>query len=129
MIKDKLKQLRDYNALTQEQVAEVLGIRRPTYAYYELGRAQPSLETIGKLAILYKISLDEFLDNKENAALLQSPPDPDLLPPIEQGLLDDRLLRLSGLSYDEQLLVLKYRCSEDKNRFWREAVKILDSEK
>ena len=34
----KLKRLRENFNLTQQQVAEALGIDRSTYAYYELGR-------------------------------------------------------------------------------------------
>ena len=38
MGKKKLKRLRENFNLTQQQVAEALGIDRSTYAYYELGR-------------------------------------------------------------------------------------------
>ena len=57
MICDTLRSLREQYGMTQEQVSDVLGIERSTYAYYETSRV-PSVETLTKLARLYNTSLD-----------------------------------------------------------------------
>lgn len=125
MLKDKLKQLRKYNSLTQEQLSQILNIQRSTYAYYELGRSMPKFETLKMLAEIYKIPVTDFLDIGDDCHVLHSDPDPELLPAIDAEILDDKLLQLSNLSYDEQLLVLKYRLQKNKSKFWQLAQKTL----
>lgn len=55
---ERLKIERKKAGLTQEEVAEKLGITRPAYTQYETDKTQPNLETAAKLADLYKVSLD-----------------------------------------------------------------------
>lgn len=81
MLAEKLRLLRDIHDLTQNDLAEVIGVDRSTYAYYELGRTEPSLEKIRVLAIFYKVSVDFLLD----------------LPPIENNQTQKRVETL--LSY------------------------------
>lgn len=59
----KLKVLRRKLGITQSQTAYYLGVTRSTYAYYETGKVQPSLETLRKIARLYGVSADYLLDN------------------------------------------------------------------
>lgn len=81
MLAEKLRLLRDIHDLTQNDLAEVIGVDRSTYAYYELGRIEPSLEKIRVLAIFYQVSADFLLD----------------LPPIEYNQIQKRVETL--LSY------------------------------
>ena len=62
MLVEKLWALRIMHDLTQKQVAQLLGIDRSTYAYYELGKHEPSLCKLKKLAAYYKVSIDFLLD-------------------------------------------------------------------
>lgn len=62
MLSDQLKQLRKRDNLTQQQVADLLGIPRGTYAHFEIGKRRPNLETLGKIASLYKVTLDYIFD-------------------------------------------------------------------
>ncbi len=55
-----LKIYRKSNRMTQQRVAEYLGIARSTYAKYETMRI-PELDVIIKLSALYNTSLDDFL--------------------------------------------------------------------
>ena len=54
----KLIKLRKDKQLTQEQVANYLNMSQSTYQHYENQRAEPSIETLCKLADLYGVSLD-----------------------------------------------------------------------
>ena len=47
--------------LTQEEVAHYLGVRRTTYAYYEIGRTAPTLANLVLLSFLFCVSLEELL--------------------------------------------------------------------
>ncbi|MBQ7654028.1 MAG: helix-turn-helix transcriptional regulator [Clostridia bacterium] len=55
-----LKKLRSLNKMTQSDVADILGIDRSTYAYYEKGTTRPDLECILKLCKLYKVDLNQI---------------------------------------------------------------------
>ena len=51
-----IRKLRKERGLTQQQVADHLGIDRSTYAYYESGRARVNIDVVIKLAHFYKVS-------------------------------------------------------------------------
>ena len=59
----RLKFLRECRQLSQRQVAAALHIERSTYASYETGRSEPSLQNLKRLAALYQVSTDFLLDS------------------------------------------------------------------
>lgn len=61
-----LKELREYNNLTQKKVAKHIGVSDRVYAYYEKGRTLPA-KYVKPLANLFGISCDEFLENNTEA--------------------------------------------------------------
>ena len=52
MVAENLKNIRKEHKLTQQDIANVLGIDRSTYAFYETGKTTPSVNTLYKL---YKV--------------------------------------------------------------------------
>ena len=58
---ERLRSLRSYHSLTQEEVAAALFINRSTYSYYEAGSTQPSLSVLAKLALFYDVTTDYLL--------------------------------------------------------------------
>lgn len=60
----RLKVCRDKAGLTQQQVADYLGIGRPAYVHIETGRNDLIVPHLLKLAELYKCSTDEILGSK-----------------------------------------------------------------
>jgi len=50
-----IRGLRKEKGLTQQQVADCLGIERSTYAYYESGRTRLNADIIVKLAKFYRV--------------------------------------------------------------------------
>lgn len=61
-LREKLRDLRDDHDLTQEQIADYLGVEQQTYSAYETGRSAFPLPVVVALADLYKVSLDYLLD-------------------------------------------------------------------
>lgn len=61
IIKDNLKEERKKHGLTQQQVADYLNMSRGAYAQYETGKNTPPLDTMVKLADLYKCSIDYLI--------------------------------------------------------------------
>ena len=55
---------------TQQNIADVLGMNRSTYTYYETGKTQPSITNIQRLAVLYGLTVEDILnENMEFAKL------------------------------------------------------------
>lgn len=59
--KMSLKTLRTSKCMTQEEVAEKLGLSRSTVAMWENGESQPRAETLLKLAELFNCTIEELL--------------------------------------------------------------------
>lgn len=57
-----LKKLRQERGLTQQQVADELGITKATYSGYETGRREPDVFKIKALAKLFDVSGDDLLE-------------------------------------------------------------------
>ena len=57
--------------MKQQDVADALGVSRPTYANYESGRRAPDIDTLIKLADVYGITLDELTGHKVKHNSLQ----------------------------------------------------------
>lgn len=58
---ERLKARRMELNLTQESVAEALGITRQTISNWENGRSYPDIERMVRLSDVYSLSLDELL--------------------------------------------------------------------
>jgi putative transcriptional regulator len=61
----RLKSIRQARGLTQEELAERLGIERRMVAHYENYAKFPSVDLIPKLAKALKVSVEELLGTKE----------------------------------------------------------------
>lgn len=59
-ISRKIKALRKTRGLTQEQLAEQLGVQRATISNYEIGRRSPHIKELEKIASALGVSLDYF---------------------------------------------------------------------
>jgi len=57
-----LKQLRDFNRFSQDQVSDFLGIKRSTYGNYETGDRDVPLEVLEKASHLYGCDLYVFFE-------------------------------------------------------------------
>ena len=64
-IGSKIKEARLKIELTQEQVAEELGVSRQTVSNWETGKSYPDIVSVIKMSDLYNVSLDYLLKGKE----------------------------------------------------------------
>ena len=65
VFQENLIELRKRNNLTQKAVANALGITQPSYIRYENGSAEPTQETLVKIADLFDVSIDFLLGRKD----------------------------------------------------------------
>ena len=64
ILSERLKQLRNEHRMTQQNVADHLGVNLRTYQYYESDKDKahrPDLETLVVLADLYHVSVDYLI--------------------------------------------------------------------
>ncbi len=60
-LNENIRVLRKRLALTQDQFAQQLGIKRSLIGAYEEGRAEPKLELLQKMAEVFSISVDDLI--------------------------------------------------------------------
>lgn len=111
VLAENLKKLRKFYGLTQQQLADTIGQKRSTYAYYEHG-VTPNTSTILKLAEIFKISTHELIYGK-----IETSYEPE--PTIPAGALNDDysifktnsppVVVFPDLSIDEKQLILNMR--------------------
>lgn len=58
----KIKEARLERNLTQEQLAELIGVHPRTYRNYETGKTVPRIQIIRKLCVILDTSSDELLE-------------------------------------------------------------------
>ena len=65
MFGDKIKLYRENKKMTQNEVADILGVSSATISKYESGALEPNIESLKRLAELFEISIDELLNDEE----------------------------------------------------------------
>lgn len=65
MIGKNLQKLRKQKSLTQEALAEAVGVARQTIAKWEAGESTPDLEISGRLASALEVTLDDLVNAPE----------------------------------------------------------------
>lgn len=58
----KIKALRTEKGLSQQELAEILGISQKTVSGYEVGVREPSIEILTKIAIVLDTTVDELIE-------------------------------------------------------------------
>lgn len=61
MLAENLALLRNIRGMTQEEVAEVIGISRQSYSKWEQGETIPDIEKCDRLAKFYGVSIDALV--------------------------------------------------------------------
>ena len=64
MIQDKLVTLRKRTGMSQQEVADAIGVTRQTISNWELGQGSPTLDRAAELARLYDVSLDDLANDE-----------------------------------------------------------------
>ena len=85
---ENLQEVRRKNRLSQEELAEMLGVSRQAVSKWELGEGYPEVEKLLVLARRLNLSLDRLLDNEAAAGKLSE--DLLVLSPNKLNLLSCR---------------------------------------
>ena len=74
MFCDNLISLRKMKQMSQEQLAEAVGVSRQTISKYETGEALPDIDKCKAMAELFDVSLDDLVNYDKQASGLGIPP-------------------------------------------------------
>lgn len=61
---ESLRSARESQNMTQQQVADALGVDKSTYCGYETGKRQPDVKKIKQLSAILRVSTDVLLDTQ-----------------------------------------------------------------
>ena len=64
MLGEKIKLYREKKNMTQNEIAEILGVKATTVSKYEAGTLEPNIESIKKLSEIFGITIDELLKDE-----------------------------------------------------------------
>ncbi|WP_270314755.1 MULTISPECIES: helix-turn-helix domain-containing protein [Streptococcus] len=112
---ERLKALRLEADLTQQEVAEKLGISRPAYTYWEKGEKAPTPDKLPTLANLFNVSTDYLLGHSDYRTVEE----------VELSEVE-MLFRATSLDMtDEEKAIFKQELLE----FMKERQKLFDEDK
>ena len=113
MFRDNLVHLRKLNRLTQEDIAEKVGVTRQAIAKWEAGETVPDLDKCRLLADVFGVSLDDLAKYKaeENLGLDLPPKGKHLFGIVTVGdkgqiVIPAKARKLFDISAGDQLVVL-----------------------
>lgn len=99
IINQNVRFLRKQKGYTQQQFADMLGIKRATLGAYEEGRARPNLEVQRELSRIFNISLDQLI-TKNLSKLVSKNLFKESTPASEKA--DGRDLRVLSITVDSE---------------------------
>lgn len=76
MLADNLVILRNIKGLTQEAVAEAIGISRQSYSKWEQGETFPDIDKCDKLAKFYGVTIDSLVHSDDKVGKTKVAPAP-----------------------------------------------------
>ena len=76
MFSDNLLYLRNIKGLSQEEVAEAVGISRQSYSKWEQGDTFPDIDKCDKLAKFYGVTIDSLIHSDEKIGKTKIAPAP-----------------------------------------------------
>lgn len=113
MFKDNLIQLRKMKKMTQEGIAEKVGVTRQAVAKWEAGETVPDLEKCRLLAELFGVSLDDLAnyEQEENMGLSLPPKGKHLFGVVTVGekgqiVIPAKARKVFDISAGDRLVIL-----------------------
>ncbi|HMQ74952.1 MAG TPA: helix-turn-helix transcriptional regulator [Flavobacteriales bacterium] len=97
-IAQRVRELREQRKLTQEEVADVLGMGQPAYSDLEKGSTTFKAVQLDKLATFYGLSLDELLRGGQPVLTMNEHASHGYLQStVQNGVSDDLIKRICDL--------------------------------
>lgn len=107
----KLKALRDAYGMTQDEVADVLGMNRTSLSKYENSAANPPLAVLRKLAKIYNVKIEYFVSDSIEPIVNLAENDSGFEPDPENPIV-----AVADLTHEERLVVMRLRLMSEDER-------------
>ncbi len=91
---NKILEFRKQNNLSQEQLAEKMGVARQTISKWELEETSPDIEQSKKLSQIFNVSLDDLTDNDIKNVIISKVSNTEKLTKVVINILKIILLAL-----------------------------------
>lgn len=114
---ENLKALREAVGWSQERVGLDIGVTKATISKWETGRAEPSLDNLIKIRILFRgagVTLDHLLMGQQDFVYSEAKPAPSVAEIREAG--DWRPSPNAATTYDEIALLARFRALRSRQR-------------
>ena len=113
MFKDNLVELRKIHDMSQEELADIIGVSRQTLSKYETGESLPDIEKCKLIADAFGVSIDDLLnyEPKENMGLAVPPKGKHIFGIVKVGdkgqiVLPAKARKIFDINPGDRLLVL-----------------------
>jgi len=113
MFKDNLVELRKIHDMSQEELADIIGVSRQTLSKYETGESLPDIEKCKLIANAFGVSIDDLLnyEPKENLGLAVPPKGKHIFGIVKVGdkgqiVLPAKARKIFDINPGDRLLVL-----------------------
>ncbi len=124
-IGNRIKEYREKLGMTQKEVAEILGVEAKAVSKYELGLAEPNIESLRRLADTFKITVDELIAEEKKLDISNVN--------VLEVLREQKEMKLKGNLYYRTQIMFAYntnhiegsRLTEDQTRHIYETNTIL----
>lgn len=80
----KIAELRRFRSLSQEALAEKIGVSRQAVSKWERGEASPDMDNVIALADVFGITVDDLLGDKKAVDLIAAAAAPSAQPPVDK---------------------------------------------
>ena len=125
MLGEKIKLYREKKNMTQNEIAEILGVKATTISKYEAGTLEPNIESIKKLSETFGITIDELLKDEGDFDISKIN--------ILEILREQKDMKLKGNLYHNTQIIFAYntnhiegsKLTEDQTRYIFETNSIL----
>lgn len=121
MLNERLRKIRTEHKLTQQNIADVLGIDRTTYTVYETGVTTPSPATLVKLSQIYNVTVGYLMGVEDNHPELKR----NSFEQQEEGLLNGDPIALLRKNEKELLMYFRVLPDDEKQRITEELKKLV----
>lgn len=116
IICQNLMLLRKEAGLTQKELASIMGIAPQTYNAYETGKNDPSVETLIRLAFLYRVSMDFITGRWEGIPEYQSQADYEEYENLhDNGALEELMVSVNLLKYEMENIKIELAQQKKKS--------------
>lgn len=109
MLTQRLRQIRKEHGYSQQNIADILGIDRTTYTYYEIGTTSPSIYTLKKLSAVYGVTIDYLAGGEEEKGEANESSESD----CAEVMVAENKETVKTLSKQEKMLVGFYRLLDE----------------